>query len=80
MLSPLTQKWLTMLSIYGWIRIILIEERLVPLKCQELIRPGNINNLIHIIDIYKIAKNNGVMALFRKSQSHQEETYEAVRE
>jgi sterol desaturase/sphingolipid hydroxylase (fatty acid hydroxylase superfamily) len=47
MVGPVTQQWLTMLTIYGWIWIIPIIERLVPLKRQALVRPGIINDLIH---------------------------------
>ena len=36
-----------MLSIYGWIWLIPIVERLIPLKGQKLIRPGMVNDLIH---------------------------------
>lgn len=36
-----------MLSLYGWIWMIPILERLVPLKRQKFLRPGMINDLIH---------------------------------
>ena len=47
MLSATTQQWLVMLSMYGWIWIIPIIERLVPLNGQPLVRKGIINDLIH---------------------------------
>ncbi len=47
MLTPVTQEWLQMLSLYGWIWIIPIVERLLPLNKQPFIRPGMINDLIH---------------------------------
>ena len=46
-ISPATQQWFQMLSIYGWIWLIPIIERLIPLKGQKLIRPGMVNDLIH---------------------------------
>ena len=46
-ISPATQQWFQMLSIYGWIWLIPIVERLIPLKGQRLIRPGMVNDLIH---------------------------------
>ena len=46
-ISPATQQWFQMLSIYGWIWFIPIVERLIPLKGQRLIRPGMVNDLIH---------------------------------
>ena len=46
-ISPATQQWFQMLSIYGWIWLIPIVERLIPLKGQKLIRPGMVNDLIH---------------------------------
>ena len=36
-----------MLSLYGWIWLIPIIERIVPLKGQKFIRPGILNDLIH---------------------------------
>lgn len=36
-----------MLSLYGWIWIIPLAERVFPLKKQQLVRPGLINDLIH---------------------------------
>ena len=47
MLTPVTQEWLQMLSLYGWIWIIPIVERLFPLNKQPIVRPGIINDLIH---------------------------------
>ncbi len=46
-LSPTTIEWLRALTLFGWIWIIPLVERLVPLKGQPLIRPGIINDLIH---------------------------------
>lgn len=47
MLTPVTQEWLQMLSLYGWIWIIPIVERLLPLNKQPLVRSGMINDLVH---------------------------------
>ena len=47
MLTPVIQEWLQMLSLYGWIWIIPIVERLLPLNKQPFIRPGMINDLLH---------------------------------
>lgn len=46
-ISPALQQWLQMLSLWGWIWIIPIIERLLPLRKQEFLRPGIINDLIH---------------------------------
>ena len=46
-ISPETQQWIQMLSLWGWIWIIPIIERLFPLKGQKFIRKGMINDLIH---------------------------------
>ena len=47
MLTPVTQEWLQMLSLYGLIWIIPIVERLFPLNKQPFVRAGMINDLIH---------------------------------
>ena len=46
-MSATTTQWLQMLSLYGWIWIIPIIERLFPLKGQPFIRPGILNDLLH---------------------------------
>ena len=46
-LSSTTELWLQTLSVYGWIWLIPIVERLLPIKGQKFIRPGMINDLIH---------------------------------
>ncbi len=46
-ISPSTQELLQVLSLWGWIWIIPIVERLSPLNGQKFIRPGMINDLIH---------------------------------
>ena len=45
--SPTTSQWLTILSMYGWIWIIPLIERLKPLKHQSFIRKGMVNDVIH---------------------------------
>ena len=47
MLTPELQKVLQILSLYGWIWIIPIVERLFPLNKQPFVRSGMINDLIH---------------------------------
>ena len=47
MLTPVIQEWLQMLSLFGWIWIIPIVERLLPLNKQPFIRPGMVNDLLH---------------------------------
>lgn len=47
MLNEATQQWLFMLSLYGWIWIVPIIERLLPIRGQKFIRPGMINDLVH---------------------------------
>jgi sterol desaturase/sphingolipid hydroxylase (fatty acid hydroxylase superfamily) len=46
-ISIATQEWLQMLSLYGWIWLVPVIERISPLKGQKFIRPGMINDLIH---------------------------------
>lgn len=46
-LSPVLQAWLAGLSLYGWIWIIPILERLFPMRGQKLLRPGILNDLAH---------------------------------
>ncbi|MDG0998904.1 MAG: sterol desaturase family protein [Gammaproteobacteria bacterium] len=45
--SPTTAQWLTMLSMFGWIWIIPLIERLRPLKRQAFFRKGMVNDVIH---------------------------------
>ena len=45
--SPTTAQWLTMLSMFGWIWIIPLIERLRPLKRQAFFREGMFNDVIH---------------------------------
>jgi sterol desaturase/sphingolipid hydroxylase (fatty acid hydroxylase superfamily) len=47
MLSEVTQNWLHMLSVYGWIWIIPVVERLIPIRHQKFIRPGMLNDVVH---------------------------------
>ena len=46
-ISPAIQEWLRILSLYGWIWVIPILERLFPLKGQKFVRKGMVNDLIH---------------------------------
>ncbi len=73
MLSQTAQQWLTMLSIYGWIWIIPIVERLVPLKGQKFARPGIINDLIHTyhrVHLWTILNAAFIAWLIMYSQAH----------
>lgn len=46
-MSEATQEVLRALTLYGWIWIIPVVERLFPLRGQKFLRPGIINDLIH---------------------------------
>lgn len=46
-LSETTMQWLGMLSLYGWIWMIPLIERVFPINDQKFLRPGIINDLIH---------------------------------
>ena len=46
-ISSATQEFFQMLTIWGWIWIIPILERIVPQQRQKFLRPGMINDLIH---------------------------------
>ena len=46
-ISSATQEFFQMLTLWGWIWIIPILERIFPLKKQNFVRPGMINDLIH---------------------------------
>ena len=62
-----------MLSIYGWIWLIPIVERLIPLKGQRLIRPGMVNDLIHTYHRFHLwTMLNAVLAswLITYAQTH----------
>ena len=63
-----------MLSIYGWIWLIPIVERLIPLKGQRLIRPGMVNDLIHTYHRFHLwTMLNAVLAswLITYTQTHE---------
>ena len=63
-----------MLSIYGWIWLIPIVERLMPLKGQRLIRPGMVNDLIHTYHRFHLwTMLNAVLAswLITYAQTHE---------
>lgn len=73
-ISPATQQWFQMLSIYGWIWLIPIVERLIPLKGQRLIRPGMVNDLIHTYHRFHLwTMLNAVLAswLITYAQTHE---------
>ena len=73
-ISPATQQWFQMLSIYGWIWLIPIVERLIPLKGQKLIRPGMVNDLIHTYHRFHLwTMLNAVLAswLITYAQTHE---------
>jgi len=73
-ISPATQQWFQMLSIYGWIWLIPIVERLMPLKGQRLIRPGMVNDLIHTYHRFHLwTMLNAVLAswLITYAQTHE---------
>ena len=59
--------------------IIPISEFLLPLKRLELVRSSIIDNLIDIVEIYKIARNDGVLALIGKDRSQRADANEAAR-
>ena len=46
-LSETTMQWMGMLSLYGWIWMIPLIERVIPINDQKFLRPGIINDLIH---------------------------------
>jgi sterol desaturase/sphingolipid hydroxylase (fatty acid hydroxylase superfamily) len=73
MLTPVTQQWLLMLSLYGWIWIIPVIERLFPLNGQKFIRPGMINDLIHTYhraQLWTLLNASFVAWLITWSQQH----------
>ena len=59
--------------------IIPILEFLLPLKRLELVRSGIIDDLMHSVDIYKIARNDGVLSLIGKDRSQRADANEAAR-
>ena len=46
-LSPTLQEFLRAMTLFGWIWIIPVVERLIPMHGQKLFRPGIINDLVH---------------------------------
>lgn len=72
-MSATTQQWLQMLSLYGWIWIIPLIERLIPLKKQPLFRSGIINDLIHTyhpIHLWNMVNAAFVAWLVSYAQTH----------
>ncbi len=72
-ISPATQEWLSMLSLWGWIWIIPLIERLSPLKRQAFLRPGMINDLIHTyhrVHLWTMANALFVSWLAAYAQAH----------
>ncbi len=58
--------------------IIPILEFLLPLKRLELVRSSIIDDLIHIADFYKIARNDGRLALVGRDRSQRADANEAA--